>query len=272
MSNSWRIGVALVLALFVVTDVAQAQPISFGRVTRTAETIEEAQPFRLGRLQPGDVVEVHIRRLSGDLIPYAAIYNQSTDRYAIRLEANADNPARLDATYTIEAEAGEGEFTLRVTSDLEHETTGDFVVSYETRRGNIVLNSPSAIITRELLDTNPLILVEDTALKYAGIISATVWQVDYLVYLNTVPPVAITVTTVDGDLQPFLGVSPASEVSYFIRAFGESGSASAVFPPPGREGLSSGYYVITVSRVDLDAGTTTGRFELSITPVLPSEG
>jgi len=61
---------------------------------------------------------------------------------------------------------------------------------------------------------------------------------------------------------PIVGASPAEEQQYILR-----GTDSLDFPPGGVSDITEGYYVITVTRQDVDKGTTSGDFILQVIPL-----
>lgn len=258
-------------ALFVIIPTAWGQDIViFDRVTLARGTDEETAlrysvpvPLRVG-----DVVNVEVRRLSGDLIPYLALYNTTARRFAIRIDANVDNPTYLTYSYTIEPEARDGDYELIVTSTLETPTSGDFALTYDIERdGQSILPSSRDLDALRLPST---IFMNAGSIR-EGVISDDQWQVDYLVYLDADTPVEVRVTATSGDLQPFLGVSPAEDLDYNILQPGENGAASAQFPADYSDDAVSGYYLISVSRADFDQGATTGSFQLEIVPIAEGE-
>jgi hypothetical protein len=103
-----------------------------------------------------------------------------------------------------------------------------------------------------------------------GEITDETFQVDFLIELSGATPLHFTVTpdTVSGDLIPLMGITPADEVEFEV-AEAENGIASMVYPAPDAERFTAGYYIIAVTREDVDEGDTQGQFELVIAPLPP---
>jgi len=193
-------------------------------------------------------------RVSGDLIPFLGLLD-STGKIVARAMIDSGRSASL--TYTPKAGDVTNSFTLEATrqDDKDGTTTGDFVLSVDHATVNDApmvsqlptLTLPAVVMPNPLLDN----------LVLPGSITNDSYQVNYLVYLDNSQTLTLDLKRTNGDLMPLLIITDLSGTKVVKRGRSVADRASLSYKPD-----ISDWYLVVVSRADIDLGTTQGKYSI----------
>lgn len=287
--------VLLVLLAFLIvsgdTLNAQADRADSAGITRCIGRVQSgrleqdyADAYEI-RVAEGDTLNLIIVRISGDLIPFAALRSATNKgNYKFRRDADEAQENILQLTFprdreTETLEPGQYEIVISRLDVEDGDTDGDFMIEIT---GVTVMSDPrcaSDTLPRfdqpaHLLDTTT-----HTGGEVRGTISDSYYIHYYLVYLQPDQQLDVVMQRDSGDLDPFTAIvdavakpvargaevqTPAGDttgqrLSHFVgQAQQDRLTRSVSFTAS-----QPGWYAIVASRLDLEEGITQGSYHLS---------
>ncbi|MBX3083736.1 MAG: hypothetical protein KF716_19035 [Anaerolineae bacterium] len=272
----------LVAALFGLPSTANAVRFT-GRVTNDNYALCYRVPVDAGR-----ALNVSMIALSGDLAPFVVLRNADGSDTLKRPDEGTDTRSAL--TYTADA-SGEVEIVATRADLADGTTSGEFLLLVE---GSDTVEAPTAP-AEPCLATQPALFTSDDRdeslelprpktkngepqpavllpinTTVTGVINNQSYVVYYLIDATQARSYKIEMfrsQTDGGDLLPFMGILQWNDLGKVLkRAKNRSDTSTSIeFNPqdfPDSEGER--WFVLAVSRVDVENGTTTGKYQLSV--------
>lgn len=228
------------------TDAASAVSIAVGQSLRSSITPENPVRSYAFTGTQGQQLRVRMRRVSGDLAPYA--YLVATDSGFIIAEGQ---PAGGLAEFTVTIPRG-GSYAITVTREgkAEGTTTGDFILSVNDATG---------------LPSLPAAFGGYTPLSYGTSFKGTIDDGNYLwgfsFYAGRGETIELTLKG-GGGLAPFLLLQNENGDTI---SQSDKGTNPAVLR---FRAMQAGFYGVLATRQDLKAGASSGAFEIAIAVIV----
>lgn len=200
--------------------------------------------------EQGDTLTVSMRRLSGDLVPILALQDESQN-FVARSQPDATNSfATLEYTFQ-----ESGRFTLYATRfDVEQGTTqGDYYLTIDGV--DFITPAPSDVVYPV---TSNVYFILTPEMQIKGLVNSELVRTPYYVYLEANTSTEFVVDTINGDLLvPTLSLQSldGAFLQYGLMSTNSQSILQAIVDV-------SGWYIVEVSRLDGEAGETTGQFIL----------
>ncbi len=217
------------------------------------------------QLEAGQTITVTMEALDGVLDPYLVLLDASG-----RELANNDDAATQVGTSTYNAQiAGfsaptDGFYTIRATrfGETVGTTTGPYRLSVSA--GGPAGGPPPAT---QVVDGGTLAV----GTKVSGEIGGDTYAVDYTIVLNAGQTIAVTMEAESGDLDPMIVIyDPAGGLAaYNDDAVSPVGGNRFNAQITGYTAPTGGAYIIRATRFNMDTGTTSGTFVISVAPGRP---
>lgn len=202
----------------------------------------------------GQTITAVMTRVSGDLEPFLALQD-SKGEIVKRSEDEDLTERQARLKYTFESD---GQYQLAATrvGGEEGKTTGDFILALD-KTGN----APKSTQTGPYLPLpNPSVIVY-TSQTLEGVINNDTPGVYYLLRLDSGQKLNAVLTRQDGSLEPVLVLTkPFQPDDILERGIMDAAQAAAI----DFTAKDSNWYLLVAMRADLDQGTTSGHYKLSI--------
>jgi len=200
----------------------------------------------------GDTVVIHVERASGDLIPFLAL--RGANNRVIRSDVSATGrDAGLEYAFT---EGGSYELTVTRIDAEEGTTTGDYVLSIS----GVPLTTRVVPNLQLIAFEHPALMVVERDTVFAGTCDDLTPSSYYLIYMRAGETVEARMEQSDGDLRPTLVLMDLA----LTRLIARGNIAEATESTLQATITETGWYALIAARFDIEQGTTSGRYRLTI--------
>lgn len=224
--------------------------LRFGDTVASTITDAEPQIYYTFRAQRGDIITLTMRRDSGTLDPFLRIVNASRQIIAENDDFGASRNARIER-FTIQQD---GQYLIIASryGGEAGQTTGNFLLTLQRADGSGLGVSPEVGIP--LLDGIP----------DQRDLSSERWQRYYVFSARRDDIIKLEMNRIDGNLDPFLDLlAPDGQLLVSHDDIVEGINRNSLIE--GFRIPRDGVYTVVATRFERQAGTTIGRYQLTLT-------